>query len=123
MNNAFIVLFMIFCHIIADYNLQVWLASAKQKKWWQENSPDILYRYDYILALLMHSFGWTFMIMLPIAIAVNFQIDVLFITIFIVNVIEHARVDNEKANRATINLWIDQLIHILQITLTALILL
>ena len=123
MNKPFIILLMIFCHIVADYNLQGWLASAKQKKWWQQNNPTRIYKYDYIWALLIHSFSWTFMIMLPIAMVMNFQIDVMFIVIFIVNVFEHAHVDNEKANRATINLWIDQLIHMLQIILTAIILL
>ena len=31
---------MIFCHIIDDYYLQGWLASAKQKIWWEKNAPD-----------------------------------------------------------------------------------
>lgn len=54
----------IFCHIVDDYYLQGWLASAKQKSWWEKNAPDKLYRYDYIVALFMHSFSWSFMIML-----------------------------------------------------------
>ena len=40
MNNVFIILCMIFCHIIADYNLQGWLVSAKQKSYWEKNAPD-----------------------------------------------------------------------------------
>lgn len=39
MNNWFIFLLMIFLHIIDDYKLQGWLASAKQKKYWKENAP------------------------------------------------------------------------------------
>lgn len=58
---------MLFCHIVDDYYLQGILASMKQKKWWQENAPDKLYEYDYLIALLMHGFSWAFMIMLPIA--------------------------------------------------------
>ena len=32
MNNIFLLILMIFCHIVDDYYLQGWLASAKQKK-------------------------------------------------------------------------------------------
>ena len=53
---------MIFCHIVDDYYLQGWLASAKQKEWWKANAPDSLYSLDYIWALIMHSFSWAFMI-------------------------------------------------------------
>ena len=123
MNTAFIFLLMIFCHIVDDYYLQKWLASAKQKKWWQENAPDRLYRFDYIWALIAHSFSWTFMIMLPIAYYVHFNISSLFVICFISNMLLHAIIDDQKANRFTINLWIDQLLHLSQIIITALILL
>ena len=123
MNTAFILLLMIFCHIVDDYYLQGWLASAKQKKWWEENAPNKLYKYDYIWALIMHSFSWAFMIMLPIAYVYNFKIDVSFIVCLIANLIIHAGTDHEKANKFTINLWVDQVVHLSQILLTALILL
>ena len=123
MNTCFIVLLMIFCHIVDDYYLQGWLASAKQKKYWEENAPQSLYKYDYIWALIMHSFSWAFMIMLPVAFTMSFQINVLFIVVFIANMIVHAMTDNEKANRFTINLWFDQIVHLSQIAMTALILL
>lgn len=119
MNNIFIILWMIFFHIVDDYYLQKWLASAKQKSWWQENAPEELYKYDYIWALIMHSFSWAFMIMLPIAYTMDFNVDAVFIVVFIANVAVHALTDNEKANRKTINLWADQIMHILQIALTA----
>jgi hypothetical protein len=95
----------------------------KQKKWWQENAPDNQYRYDYIWALIVHSFSWTFMIMLPIAVVMNFKISILFGIIFGANVILHAVIDNEKANKFRINLWVDQILHIAQILGTAFILL
>lgn len=123
MNVCFIILLMIFCHIVDDYYLQGWLASAKQKKYWEENAPAKLYRFDYIWALIMHSFSWAFMIMLPIALTMSFQINVLFIVVFVANMIVHAITDNEKANRFTINLWIDQIVHLSQIAMTAIILL
>ena len=119
MNNIFIVLLMIFFHIVDDYYLQGWLASAKQKKYWQENAPEFLYKCDYIWALIMHSFSWSFMIMLPIAYIQHFNISLLFLIMFSVNLVIHALVDDLKANKRKINLWADQLIHILQIVFTA----
>ena len=112
-------LLMVFCHIVDDYYLQGWLASAKQKKYWQENAPEKMYKYDYIWALIMHSFSWAFMTMLPIAFIKGFNIGVPFLICFIFNVIIHAITDDLKANKRKINLWHDQLIHIWQITFTA----
>lgn len=119
MNNIFIVLLMIFMHIVDDYYLQGWLASAKQKKYWEENAPEKLYRYDYIWALIMHSFSWAFMIMLPIALVKGFDIGILFLIVFVSNLTLHAVVDDAKANKRKINLWTDQIIHLCQIILTA----
>lgn len=121
MSNLFIVLLMIFFHIVDDYYLQGWLASAKQKKYWQENAPYKMYKYDYIWALLMHSFSWAFMIMLPIAYIKGFHIDKVFFMVFVNNLMIHAFIDDLKANKRKINLWIDQLIHLCQIAITALI--
>ena len=119
MNNVFIVLCMIFYHVIADYNLQGWLASAKQKSYWKENAPDEMYKHDYICALVMHSFSWTFMIMLPLMYAVGFKVNSFLLFLFISNVLMHAITDNFKANTKVINLWQDQLIHMYQIVITA----
>lgn len=121
MSNIFVVLWMIFFHIVDDYYLQGWLASAKQKKYWQENAPEKMYRYDYIWALVMHSFSWAFMIMLPIAYVKGFDVDVVFLVAVIHNLAIHAFIDNLKANKRKINLWIDQLIHIWQIVVMAII--
>lgn len=118
MNSIFTLLLMIFLHIIDDYYLQGWLASAKQKKYWQENAPEKLYRFDYIWALIMHSFSWTFMIMLPIAFNTNFEIGVGFVGVFIANLSIHASVDDMKANKRIINLWTDQIVHLAQICST-----
>lgn len=118
MNSIFTLLLMIFLHIVDDYYLQGWLASAKQKKYWQENAPQKLYKYDYIWALLMHSFSWTFMIMLPIAFNANFEVGIGFVGVFMANLAIHASVDDMKANKRIINLWADQMIHIAQICST-----
>ena len=117
MIKAFVFLSMIFAHIVDDYYLQGWLASAKQKKYWEENYPE-MYKRDYIVALIMHSMSWAFMIMLPIAIFFQFQIPLKFIIIWIVNATIHGFVDNLKANLFKINLIQDQSIHMMQIIIT-----
>lgn len=118
MNKPFLLMFMVFLHIINDYNLQGWLASAKQREWWKNNASSKLYKYDYILALIAHSFSWSFMIMFPIALHMSFNIDYIFILILFANVFMHAFVDNLKANKNKINLWTDQIIHVMQIIIT-----
>ena len=123
MDKIFTLLLMIFCHIVDDYYLQGWLASAKQKKYWQENAPEKLYKYDYIWALIMHSFSWAFMIMLPIAYGLSFNINIAFLIAFVVNVTIHAITDDLKANKRKINLWEDQIIHLIQIGITGYIIL
>lgn len=120
-NKIFILISMIFLHIIDDYKLQGILASMKQKKWWKEQKEyKSMYKYDYIIALLTHSFSWSFMVMLPIAFALGFDIDWWAIA-YIVNMIIHAVVDDLKANKFKINLVIDQSIHLVQIIVTWLI--
>jgi hypothetical protein len=118
MNILFVLILMIFCHIVDDYYLQGWLASAKQKQWWKDNAPDKLYRFDYVWALLIHSFSWSFMIMLPIAISQGFDVSWVFGLMLVINTALHAFVDNLKANVKVINLWVDQSIHMLQILYT-----
>lgn len=106
---------MVFCHIVDDYYLQGWLASAKQKSWWKKNSPDELYKYDYIAALFMHSFSWTFIVMLVPTIYIILFGGKYYPLVFVVNIIIHMITDNLKANAKVINLCQDQLIHIIQI--------
>lgn len=116
---GFITLFwMIFCHIIDDYYLQGILAQLKQKKYWEENAPDALYKYDYIVALIMHGFSWSFMIMLPILIHMGSNPPCSFYILLCLNTGIHSFVDNLKANKHLINLAADQTIHILQILYT-----
>lgn len=119
-----ILLTMIFLHIIDDFVLQKLgiLAMLKQKEWWtaqKEYKP--LYKYDYIAGLLVHSFSWAFMIMLPIAIQLNFNVSWGYGTALFVNMLIHCFVDDLKANKLKINLIVDQTIHIIQIVLTAII--
>lgn len=122
MENIVIVLSMLFCHIVDDYYLQGWLASAKQKSWWEKNNPNPLYKNDYKMALLEHAFSWTFMIHVPVMLAsVTGNLEVkgyLFIILFVINCGIHALVDNAKANKLKISLVQDQLIHVVQIVLS-----
>lgn len=119
MNIWFVLLLIIFLHIIDDYKLQAGvLNNLKQKKFWEENASDELYKYDYIWALIMHSFSWSFMIMLPFAFILSFKINMPFIIMFLFNLITHAIIDDLKANRHAINLIQDQIFHIIQIILT-----
>ena len=109
---------MIFCHIVDDYYLQGWLASAKQKSWWEKNAPENLYRYDYLMALFMHSFSWTFMIMLIPTVKTVLFGGTWYPIVFVSNIMVHMIADNEKANLKKINLIEDQMIHLTQIVAT-----
>lgn len=120
--KTILLLAMLFCHIVDDYYLQGWLASAKQKSWWEKNAPDKLYKNDYIMALYEHAFSWTFMIMLIPTIYTYFNpnelIYKMYVFIFCFNWVINCIIDDCKANKKNINLIQDQLIHILQIVIT-----
>lgn len=121
MSVYFLIPCMIFFHILDDYKLQAGvLAMLKQRSYWEKEAPDRLYRYDYLMALVMHSLSWSFMIMLPTVIYSGFSVGVLYVLAFIVNAIIHFIVDDLKANRHKINLIVDQCIHLAQILVTAL---
>lgn len=70
------------------------------------------------MALIMHSLSWAFMIMLPIAIYYGFNIGVGYVIAMFVNTIVHAVIDDLKANKKKINLWVDQAFHLVQIAIT-----
>lgn len=116
-------MFMIMAHIIDDYYLQGILADLKQKSFWEKNAPDKLYKDDYKMALLMHGLSWSFMVLLPLMITAHFTHIPFFFTYWIGNGIVHARIDNEKANKHSINLITDQILHIIQIIITLIVIL
>lgn len=113
---------MLFLHIVDDYYLQGILASMKQKSWWKnyvDNDPQ--YANDYKMALVEHAFSWSFMINLPwlvYSITTNNDIVETVMISILINTIIHTIVDNEKANRKSINLIIDQFFHFVQIFVT-----
>lgn len=108
---------MIMMHIIDDYYMQGILASMKQKDWWkkQESYSD-KYKYDYIIALIMHAFSWSFMTLLPFLVIGLPWIFLVFA--LVINAAIHAFVDDLKANQKKINLVQDQSIHIGQLFIT-----
>ena len=111
-----ILMLMIFLHIVDDYYLQGVLAKMKQRSWWEENAPQDDYKHDYKVALIMHAFSWSFMIMLPyIIIGINEYVACVAI---LANATIHAIVDDLKANKKAINLVVDQTAHILQVFTT-----
>ena len=120
MKETILLLCMLFCHIVDDYYLQGWLASAKQKSWWENNAPEELYKNDYIMALCEHAFSWTFIIMLIPTIYIYFNLcNVgIYLFMFCFNWAIHCIVDDSKANKKMINLIQDQLVHISQVILT-----
>ena len=118
-----LLIFMLFFHIVDDYYLQGWLASAKQKSWWVKNAPDNLYKNDYIMALAEHAFSWTIMIHFPVIIfnhlgVLDIRHWAFIVATIIFNWICHAVTDNAKANLKKINLIQDQTIHFVQIFAT-----
>lgn len=122
--KIFMLITMIFCHIVDDYYLQGWLAQAKQRKWWEENAPDKLYENDYKMALAEHAFSWSFMVHIPVMAyllwtgnATGVYIFAFFVS-FVTNWIIHAIVDDLKANKLKINLIQDQMIHFVQILIS-----
>ena len=114
--KLFILFVMIFAHIVDDYYLQGILASLKHKTWWEnQKSYKPMYKYDYIVALIMHAFSWSFMISLPI---LYLGFTKWIVVAIILNTIIHGIVDDLKANKHKINLIIDQSIHITQVVIT-----
>lgn len=107
-------------HLLADYTLQGWLAQGKQLSWWKNlgltNEQFKKYQYDYICALICHSLYWSIVTFLPVLwLNVN---EWIIISIIIVNTIIHAIIDDLKANRFKLNLWQDQVLHLIQIVIT-----
>lgn len=112
--NILVLVLMILGHLLADYPLQGWLAQAKSKSYWE--NADKRNRHDYIPALVCHCVMWGILVFLPITLFCDSL--GLFWLAMPTNIIIHYVVDDLKANRKAINLWQDQLIHMMQILVT-----
>lgn len=114
-----VLLFMFLCHIIDDFVLQPKsLGYLKQKDNWKRLKD--FYKYDYLMALFIHSLSWSIMIHIPLM-CMGVDNSLLYWSILI-NLIIHGIIDDLKANRGKINLIMDQTIHFCQIVITFLIL-
>lgn len=122
-----LLLLMFFSHLIADYNLQGILANFKQRSWWNmkfsAKTTQEQYPYDYITALIEHSFMWSTCVMIPLLVyslflPYNPHAIVYLSSDILTNTGIHALIDNEKANKLSISLTTDQLLHVLQIFAT-----
>ena len=117
----FILLCMLFCHIVDDFYLQGILAKMKQKSWWEEQTDNQMYQHDWLPALIAHGVSWSFMMMLPCNIYLLMNrpdMLYLFLIIFPVNVFVHCFIDHQKCNKRTICLCDDQCVHFGQIVFT-----
>lgn len=116
----FIIMAMIFCHIVDDFYLQGILAQMKQKDWWPKFYPSSMYKKDYLVALIMHGFSWSFMVHLPIVAYTMITKSGGYLVIgvsCIGNALAHAIIDHVKCNLKLISLIQDQIMHMLQIAL------
>lgn len=116
-------------HVIDDFGLQHFthLNELKQKTWWIEqcyvakkynNIETSIYKYDYIVCLILHAFKWSCLTILPGLLIIGFPSTIVLALLIFFNTIFHALIDDLKANRFSINLIQDQVAHILQIIVT-----
>ena len=128
MDKLLTLMIMVFLHCVADYWLQGILAKMKQKTWWKDKEPKELCAKDYRAALAAHSFEWAFMIQLPILYDIYYKcwgfepfciraVSV-YVGMLILNTVVHCIIDSAKANKHSINLITDQLLHLVQIAVT-----
>lgn len=116
---VFILVAMLFAHTYADFCSQGIMASMKQKEWWRrQEGYDKFYSKDYTMALVNHSLQWSFCIMLPLFVQDKWEISWIMFLMFLANIFLHYLIDNYKANKHTINLVQDQLLHLIQILWT-----
>ena len=112
-----ILLLMVFCHIIEDFHIQGILAHLKQESWWfNQTGYNWKYSKDYIPPLLLHGLEWSVFIHIPLLFEYGLTMPI-FISV-IVNSLIHSYIDNLKCNRLKINLVQDQVFHIAQILIT-----
>lgn len=123
MNALHLFVLVMLLHFFADFNLQIGatLHQMKQRSWWVDQCSKLKlgftpYRNDWIVALLIHSMVWSMLSYLPLVL--NTQNGWLISGIVVGNTIVHAVIDHLKANRRCINLVVDQILHLVQISIT-----
>ena len=113
----FIIVTMLFLHIIADYIVQTpFMAEFKQKKSWEKYNKKGDYKHDYKAILLAHAFSWAFITFFPLLVV--FKSMLAYSIVLIINTYIHYRIDDLKCNKFKINLIEDQALHMTQILFT-----
>ena len=123
---------MIAIHIFVDFHLQGILADMKQQRWWtrqfkmmadeagdrgEQVAVDFRkYDRDYIVALWLHAFEWSFIVCIPLMLFVG--INWVGAVLVLVNTVFHAAIDDLKCNQMDINLIVDQVGHLAQLVFT-----
>lgn len=118
--EVFLLILMIYLHILDDYKLQGVLASMKQEEWWKKQEGySKFYENDYVMALFEHALCWSISINLPLLFYDFFKNDLngilTILGLIICNMLWHGCIDDLKANQKKINLVTDQLLHLVQI--------
>ena len=104
-------------HVVADFNVQIQgrLNDFKCREWWEKNAPDSAYRFDYVCALWLHGMCWAGITFLPVLLLGDFsKMQEWYVCAVIVNATIHAIIDSVKANNRKMNLWADQICHVVQ---------
>ena len=117
--KIYLLLFMIFAHIIDDFVLQGVLANMKQKKFWKEKAPDELYKHDYVASLFIHGLSWAITTHLPLIFLYGASIASFVFFSILIHAVLHAVIDDLKANQHKINLIQDQVLHLIQLIITS----
>lgn len=116
---------LLYMHIMDDFVFQGVLSKLKRKVFWlKDKEYKEIYKYDYIISLIIHALSWTISINIPVMFILihynkldNIMYTTIFIIEFLLNWIIHSIVDDLKANKMKINLITDQIIHFIQVSI------
>lgn len=101
-------------HLFADYTLQGILAQMKQVSWWRKQTDDPMYKHDWACAMFCHALYWTLVTFAPV-IYLWHESTILLAVLLGLNVTAHFAIDDLKANGHQLNLWQDQVLHLMQV--------
>ena len=124
--SLLLLLFAVFLHVVGDFYLQnSSMSSFKSQSYWKSQYPNDRRQYYFIGGLILHSFVWSFLVVLPEIVymilhsnQIRYVDSIILTTIVIVNTVIHAILDHIKTNMGKIGTIQDQLLHLGQITLT-----
>lgn len=115
----FLLISMLWCHMVGDWILQPdIMKNGKCKSWWEKNYPDKLYKNDYMSILFTHSLLWSITTHIPIIVMYllnGVDLDNALIGVIMIQMFIHLVIDDTKANEFLISLGTDQTLHILQV--------